>query len=80
VTDADRVKLLGKYRTPRCRIGQAVWCEVQGEVTVCGLHDGPIPWPVGKRGKVNSPRAAPSLQGGARVSRLRRAALTGGWS
>jgi hypothetical protein len=32
MTGADRFKLLGKYRTPRCRIGQTVRCQVRGEV------------------------------------------------
>jgi hypothetical protein len=49
--DAERFKLLGKYRTPKVRLGQRFLCEIRGEVTVCGLTDGPIPWPVGKRGR-----------------------------
>jgi hypothetical protein len=24
-------------------------CELRGEVTIVGLHDAPIPWPVGKK-------------------------------
>ena len=51
---ADRFRLLGNYRTPRFRYGKVVFCEVRGEVTVCGLSDGPIPWPVGKRGRAKS--------------------------
>jgi hypothetical protein len=34
------------------RYGKAVFCEVRGEVVICGLSDAPIPWPVGKRGLV----------------------------
>jgi hypothetical protein len=48
--DSERFRLLGKYKTPRFRLGQKVRCEVRGEVVVCGLSDGPIPWPVGRRG------------------------------
>ena len=51
MTDADRFKLLGTYRTPRCRIGQWVRCQVRGEVRIVGLSDAPIPWPVCKVGK-----------------------------
>jgi hypothetical protein len=43
--DAERFRLLAKYRTPRVRLGQRALCEIRGEVTVCGLTDGPIPWP-----------------------------------
>jgi hypothetical protein len=43
--DADRFRLLSKYRTPRFRVGQRVRCFIRGEVEVAGVHDGPIPWP-----------------------------------
>jgi hypothetical protein len=49
--DTERLRLLGKYRTPRFRYGRKVFCEVRGEVTICGLSDAPIPWPIGKRGR-----------------------------
>jgi hypothetical protein len=49
----DRLKLVGNYRTPRCRVGQKVRCEV----TVCGLSDALIPWPLCRVGK----RRAPAL-------------------
>jgi hypothetical protein len=49
--DADRFRLIGKYRTPRFRIGQHVFCEVRGEMVITGMTDAPIPWPVGKRGR-----------------------------
>jgi hypothetical protein len=55
VTDAGRFRLLfGPYRTPRFRYGKVVLCEVRGEVTICGLSDAPIPWPIGKRGRAKS--------------------------
>ena len=47
--DADRFRLLGKYRTPQFHIGQRVICLVRGEMMVTGMTDAPIPWPVGKR-------------------------------
>ena len=46
--DADRFRLLGKYRTPRVRVGAVVPCEVRGDIEVAGFTDGPIPWPLGK--------------------------------
>jgi hypothetical protein len=49
--DAERFRLLGKYRTPRFRYGRKVLCEVRGEVTIVGMTDAPIPWPLGKRGR-----------------------------
>jgi hypothetical protein len=54
MNDADPFHLLGTYRTPRFRYGQTVLCEVRGEVTVVGLTDGPIPWPIGKRGRAKT--------------------------
>ena len=49
--DSDRFRLLGKYRTPRFRIGQRVRCQVRGEMVVSSMTDAPIPWPIGKRGR-----------------------------
>jgi hypothetical protein len=49
--DAERFRLLGTYQTPRFRIGQKVLCAVRGEVTIAGMTDAPIPWPLGKRGR-----------------------------
>jgi hypothetical protein len=51
---ADRFRLLGAYRTPRFRYGRKVRCAVRGEVEVVGLHEAPIPWPVGKRGRAKA--------------------------
>jgi hypothetical protein len=48
--DADRFRLLGKYRAPRFRIGQRVRCAVRGEMIITSITDAPIPWPVGRRG------------------------------
>jgi hypothetical protein len=41
--DAERFRLLGKYRTPRFRYGRKVLCEVRGEVTIVGMTEAPIP-------------------------------------
>jgi hypothetical protein len=50
VTDEDRFKLrFGPYQTPVFRYGDTAFCEVRGEVILCGLTAGRIPWPVGKR-------------------------------
>jgi hypothetical protein len=49
--DAERFRLLGKYRTPRFRIGRTVFCEVRGEMVITGMTDALIPWPVGKKGR-----------------------------
>jgi hypothetical protein len=51
---ADRFRRLGTYPTPRFRYGRTVRCEVRGEVEVVGLHEAPIPWPVGKKGRARS--------------------------
>ncbi len=48
--DAERFRLLGKYRTPRFRIGQRVRCQVRGEMVITSMTDAPIPWPVGLHG------------------------------
>src|SRR6516225_4659061 len=45
MTDADRFRLLGTYRTQRFR---------RGEVALVGLSAGRIPWPVGKRGSARA--------------------------
>jgi hypothetical protein len=51
MNDADRFRLLGTYKTPRFRYGRQVSCDVRGWVSAVGLSAGPIPWPVGKRGR-----------------------------
>jgi hypothetical protein len=50
VDDADRYRLLGKYRTPRVRVGRVVRCEIRGEVKGAGFTTGLIPWPKCKTG------------------------------
>jgi hypothetical protein len=49
--DTERFRLLSKLRTPRFRIGQTVRCAIRGEVTISGINDAPILWPIGKRGR-----------------------------
>src|SRR5262249_25748380 len=59
MTDEERFKLLfGPYKTPVFRYGDSAFCERRGNVTLCGLTDAPIPWPIGKgRTKRTWPRA-----------------------
>jgi hypothetical protein len=53
--DTERYKLLhGPYRTLRCRIGSRLFCEVRGQLIVCGFSAGRIPWPIGQRGRARS--------------------------
>ena len=54
MNDAERFRLLDTYKTPRFRYGRQVFCELRGWVTVVGLTEAPIPWPVGKRGRGKS--------------------------
>jgi hypothetical protein len=50
--DADRFKLLhGPYRSPRCKLGDALFCEIRGWVKVQRLSGGRIPWPQTIRGR-----------------------------
>jgi hypothetical protein len=50
MTDADRFKLLfGPCHTPLFRYGDVVFCERRGDLILCGLTNGPIPWPIGKK-------------------------------
>jgi transposase-like protein len=44
----------GPYQPPPFRLGEVVFDDVRGEVVVCGLSDGRIPWPIGKRGRAKS--------------------------
>jgi hypothetical protein len=41
--------LLGAYATPTFQYGDVVMCALRGEVTLLGLRDAPVPWPVGKK-------------------------------
>lgn len=55
MTDDDRFRLhFGPYQTPRFRIGDVVCDEVRGLVTIVGLTDARIPWPIGKRGRAKT--------------------------
>jgi hypothetical protein len=55
MTDDERHALLfGPYTTPTFSYGDVVMCEVRGEVTLVGLTDGRVPWPIGKRGRPKS--------------------------
>lgn len=48
--DADRFRLLGKYTTPRLKIGAVVTCEYRDcDVIIVGYSDARIPWPLGRR-------------------------------
>jgi hypothetical protein len=50
MTNTDRYRLLfGPYRTPIFKYGETVFCELRGEMIVCGLTAARIPWPTGKR-------------------------------
>jgi hypothetical protein len=52
VKDADRIRLyFGHYRTPIFKYGDVVICDVRGQVEIVGPSSGPIPWPIGKRGR-----------------------------
>lgn len=48
--DAERFRLLGKYKTPRFRIGRTVFCAMRGEMVIMGMTDAPIPWTIGRHG------------------------------
>ena len=51
----DRLQLLfGDYRTPVFQYGDVVICERAGQVELCGLSSGRIPWPLGRRGKAKA--------------------------
>src|SRR5262249_60198729 len=50
MNDADRFRLLGRYHTPRVRIGTVLSCEARDcDVVVVGYSGGRIPWPIGRR-------------------------------
>jgi transposase-like protein len=54
MTDITRL-LFGPYRAPRFRYGSVVMDEARGEVVICGLSAGRIPWPIGRLGPNKSP-------------------------
>ena len=47
--------LHGPYSAPPVRWGDVVFCEAQGDVTLVGETEAPIPWPVGKKGRARAP-------------------------
>jgi hypothetical protein len=48
---SDRFTLHGTYRTSRFCLGAKVKCQVRGELTIIGVTDALIPWPLGKNGR-----------------------------
>jgi hypothetical protein len=54
MTEPDRIKLLGTYRTPRFRYGDVVTCAVRGEVRIVAVSDGRIPWPKCRSGRAHA--------------------------
>ena len=51
----ERCRLLfGPYRAPIFKYGDAVICDVRGQIEVVGLSGGRIPRPVGKRGSAKA--------------------------
>jgi hypothetical protein len=55
VTDADRFRLLfGPYKAPRFRLGGTLTCELRGPVTVTGVSQAPIPWPLTRAARLAS--------------------------
>lgn len=50
-----RYKLIGgPYLTPKFKLGDRVRCLMRGEVTIVGLSDSRIPWPIGKTKRAKS--------------------------
>ena len=55
MSSVDRHRLhFGPYRTPRFKYGAKVECEARGEVTIIGLSDAPIAWPLARRSRGHS--------------------------
>src|SRR5947209_7099707 len=77
--DADRFRLLDRYRTPRCRVGQTVRCEVRGEVVVRGVSDAPLPWPLARPRGRGGPARLVVYQGLARAVRRESAQAVAHW-
>lgn len=56
MTEEERYRLrFGKYRTPRFKMGDVVICSARGQVTIVGMTNGKIPWPIGKTKRARSP-------------------------
>ena len=43
-----RHELIGRYHTPRFRIGDTLQCAIRGPIRVVKVSDGLIPWPIGR--------------------------------
>lgn len=55
MTDADRFRLhFGPYTTPTFCYGEVVQDQVRGRVTIVGLTNARIPWPIGNRGRTKT--------------------------
>jgi hypothetical protein len=55
VTDAGRYPLLfGPYQAPRFRVGSTLTCELRGAVTIAGVNQAPIPWPLTRAARLAS--------------------------
>lgn len=55
ISDDERFKLrYGPYKTPGFKYGKKVQDGWRGEVTIVGLSDGRIPWPMGRTGNNNT--------------------------
>ncbi len=53
--EEDRFKVYsGPYRTPRFRLGKVVEDEWRGDVTIVGVSNGRIAWPVGQTKRAKS--------------------------
>ena len=71
-----RHELLGRYHTPRFRIGDNLLCAIRGTVRVVGVSDGLIPWPIelaeGSRARsyviCGDLEKAPSVEAGSAVA------------
>jgi len=72
MTNDDHFRLLfGPYKTPVFRYGDGAFCELHGDIILCGLTDAPIPWPTGKKRQKGS-RARAIVLCGALVEAVRR--------
>jgi len=52
MSEQNRFKLLGTYRTPKFKYGDIVECEMRGPVKIVGLTSARIPWPKCTRGMI----------------------------
>lgn len=45
----NRPDPIGRYRTPKGRVGDIVQCAIRGEVRIVAISDGRIPRPIAQR-------------------------------